>query len=277
VPAMSRDLPRHVAQVHSSRYRNPDRLPPGRVLVVGAGPSGQQIAAELARAGRDVALAAGGHRALPRRYRDRDVYWWMQRLGLLDRTVDSLPDPAAAARTTRSSVLQGGDEDLDLRRLHREGVTVTGRLLGVDGHRALLGDGLAADLADADANASRLRLRVDEHVTRTGLHVPEEPWAVPAVPDWATTAPTSIDLAREGVGAVVWATGYTRDWSWIHAPVFDAHGEPVHHRGVTAEPGLSFLGLRWLWRRDSGFISGVGRDAEHLADVLVDQRVGAGA
>lgn len=277
VPAAARDLPGDVVQLHSSRYRNPAQLPEGRVVVVGAGPSGQQVADELARAGRDVVLAAGAHRSLPRRYRDRDVYWWMDRLGLLDRTVDSLDDPAAAARTTRSSVLEGGREDLDLRRLHGHGVQVVGRLTGVDGTRLRLGDGLAMDLADADANANRLRIMVDDHVARTGLDVPAEGWSLPEVPDWALCPPSSLDLARDGVSAVLWATGYARDWSWIEADVFDAHGDPVHRRGVTAEPGLCFLGLRWLYRRDSGFIGGVGRDAEHLAAHLVGQPVGVGA
>ncbi len=277
VPAASRELPPEVMQVHSSRYRNPGQLPDGRVLVVGAGPSGQQIADELARAGRQVVLAAGGHRALPRRYRGRDVYAWMLELGLLDRTVDSLPDPSSAPRSTRSGVLEGGQQDLDLRRLHRNGVTLTGRLLGVADSRLVFGDGLAADLAAADANAARLRTMVDAHVAAAGLDVPDEPWATPAVPEWALHAPSDLHLTGAGVSAVVWATGYRRDWSWIHAPVLDEHGDPVHRRGLTAEPGLSFLGLRWLYRRDSGFIDGVGRDAEHLAEHLVAGRVHAGA
>ncbi|HUG83322.1 MAG TPA: NAD(P)-binding domain-containing protein, partial [Euzebya sp.] len=272
VPAAARRLPSGLLQLHSSGYRNPQQLPGGRVLVVGAGPSAQQIADELAVAGRDVVLAVGGHRALPRRYRGHDVYWWMERLGLLRRTIDTLPDPAAAARTTRSSVLMGGEEDLDLRRLHRNGVRMTGRILDASGTRLRLGRRLARDLADADANATRLRAMVDDHVRRTGLSVPDEPWSPPDVPAWAADAPGEMDLASEGVSAVVWGTGYRRDWSWIHAPVFDAHGEVVHRRGITAAPGLSFLGLRWLHRRNSGFIDGVGADAVHLAAHLTRTR-----
>ncbi len=150
VPATAARMPAGVDQLHSSQYRNPGQLPAGAVLVVGAGPSGQQIADELGRAGRRVVLAAGRHRALPRRYRGHDVYWWMERLGLLDRTVDTLPDPDQA-RDTRSSVLEGGTEDLDLRRLHRHGVQLTGRLLLVEGTRVAFGSSLADDLADADA------------------------------------------------------------------------------------------------------------------------------
>ena len=105
--------------------------------------------------------------------------------GLLDRTVDTLPDPDQA-RDTRSSVLEGGTEDLDLRRLHRHGVQLTGRLLLVEGTRVAFGSSLADDLADADANATRLRCLVDDHVRRTGLAVPGKPWERPAVPRWAS-------------------------------------------------------------------------------------------
>ncbi|MBY5161013.1 flavin-containing monooxygenase [Salsipaludibacter albus] len=273
VPALAASLPPEVFQVHSSRYRNPALLPPGTTLVVGAGPSGQQIADELARAGRRVVLAAGTHHALRRRYRGSDVYHWMQVLGLLDRTVDTLPDPGAAAARSRSSVLEAGHEDLDLRRLHRHGVTVVGRLSGVDGGVLHFGGDLARDLAAADANAVRLRRLVDEHVDRTGTTAPDEDVPPPRVPRWAQSTVRSLDLRDRQVTSVVWATGYHRDWSWVQADVFGRSGEPIHWRGITAEPGLAFLGLRWLYRRDSGFIGGVGRDAAHLAERLLADRV----
>jgi putative flavoprotein involved in K+ transport len=97
----------------------------------------------------------------------------------------------------------------------------------------------------------------------------------PASATWAHQAPRTLDLARAGVTTVIWATGYNRDYSWINAPVFDAKGEPVQSRGVTAAPGLFFLGLRWLHRRKSNLIGGVGDDAEHLAEVIAsgDQAV----
>src|SRR6185295_4001101 len=104
----------------SSEYRNPDQLPAGAVLVVGAGPSGQQIADELARTGRDVHIAVGRHQMLPRRYRGQDAYWWMDRLGMLSRTVDTL---RPGERSAPNAVLAGGTADLDLHRLVRAGVS----------------------------------------------------------------------------------------------------------------------------------------------------------
>jgi putative flavoprotein involved in K+ transport len=274
IPPQAADLPRSVHQVHTTDYRNPERLPSGAVLVVGAGPSGQQIADELACAGRKVFIAVGRHRPLPRRYRGHDVYWWMDRMGMLDRTVDTLPEPGAS-RNAPSAVLAGQERDLNLHRLVEHGVVPTGRLRATDRGRVHFDDDLPVRLAEADHNVRRLQDAVDTYVERYGVDAPVEEVSPPASATWAHQAPRTLDLARAGVTTVIWATGYDRDYSWINAPVFDAKGEPVQSRGVTAAPGLFFLGLRWLHRRKSNLIGGVGDDAEHLAEVIAsgDQAV----
>jgi putative flavoprotein involved in K+ transport len=77
------------------------------------------------------------------------------------------------------------------------------------------------------------------------------------------------------VANVVWCTGFHPGFSWIELPVFDAHREPVQERGVAAgEPGLYFVGLFFLYALSSTMIHGVGRDAEHVAQVIAS-RVGA--
>jgi putative flavoprotein involved in K+ transport len=247
-----------VPAVHTSDYRNPDGLPPGAVLVVGAGPSGQQIARELATGGRQVHLAVGGHKALPRRYRGHDAYWWMDRLGMLSRSVDTLPG-GRPPRRSRNAVLAGGHRDLDVPTLAAEGVVVHGRLLDVRDGTARFGDDLAATLAAADANADRFRATVDAYVRATGFAAPEE---APRRRDPVAEGPRALDLG--GIAAVVWATGFRRDYSWLSAPVLDADGEPAHEHGITAAPGLYFLGLRWQSRRSSSFLDGVAGDAEHV-------------
>lgn len=260
-------MPSGVFQLHTSHYRNPAQLPDGGVLVVGAGPSGQQIAEELALAGRRVVLSVGRHRTLPRRYRGRDAHWWMDRMGSFERTVDTLADPAAV-RNAPAFVLAGGCHDLDLRRLVANGVIPTGRLTGLTGPTAWFADDLPASAAAADANLHAFRASIDDFVARTGMSA--GPADDPPAPlgSWVGTAPRQVDLDRMGIRSVIWATGYRRDYSWIHAPVFDATGEPVQRRGVTAAEGLYFLGLRWMHRRASDTIHGVGADAEHLATVI---------
>ena len=97
---------------------------------------------------------------------------------------------------------------------------------------------------------------------------PKSPAPAPTLPDPpCVTAPLRrLDLGAEGIYAVIWATGYGVDFGWIDIPVFDAKGEPVHRDGITEVPGLYFLGLQWLSRMNSSFLSGVGDDAAKLAD-----------
>lgn len=260
VPAgLAAALPASVAQLHSSRYRNPDALPDGAVLVVGAGPSGQQIARELAAAGRRVHLAVGRHRVLPRRYRGRDAYAWLHELGLLTAPA---PEHRPRRRPAPGVVLAGGRGDLDLRILAARGVHLHGRMVAVDGRRVRFADDLALSLRGAEANAARFRAHVDALLHARGGPAPRDPapWSPPR---WALQAPRDLDLAQ--VGSVIWATGFKPAFPWLRAPVFTRDGEPRHVRGVSVVPGLAFLGLRWQHHRTSHQIAGVGSDAAHLA------------
>jgi len=266
IPAISAELPAEVVQLHSSDYRNPAQLPPGAVLVVGAGPSGQQIADELARAGRDVHIAAGRHHMLPRRYRGQDSYWWMDRMGTLSRTVESLSDPDE--RFALNAVLAGGTADLDLHRLVRAGVRPHGRLIGYAGTSLIFAADLAQTLTDAEAAAARFRASVDHYVHRTGADAPVDS-AVPPAATWLHREALSLDVRAEKLGAVIWATGFTTDRSWLPKTALSASGELRQTRGVSALPGLYFLGLKWQHRRSSHTIDGVGRDAEYLAEHIV--------
>jgi putative flavoprotein involved in K+ transport len=148
-------------------------------------------------------------------------------------------------------------------------VMPVGRLSAVDGHRIHLGDNLLNDHLDAELAAIRFMDAADEHAYHADLELPEAPPRPPlGAPEWARSSPAELDLRATGIRTVLWATGFRRDFRWIQAPVFDDRDEPIHRRGVTAMPGLSFLGLSWLYRRASASIDGVGRDARYLAEVL---------
>jgi putative flavoprotein involved in K+ transport len=265
IPAAAASAPPQLAQLHANGYRNPAALPDGGVLVVGAGPSGQQIAAELRRAGRAVVLAVGRHARVPRRYRDRDIWHWLDAIGDLERTIDEVPDPAASKRAP-SLPLSGanGGEQLDLAVLHRLGVTVTGRLKTFHTGHALFADDLQPAIDDAERRLLRLLDRIDEHLDRSqGARRPPPPDRPPPVR--LPTGPASVDLAADGITTVVWATGYRREYPWLHLPVLDADGEIVHRHGITPHPGLYVLGLKFQRRRASHFIGGVGADAAFLS------------
>lgn len=258
-----------VFQIHSAAYRNPGQLPEGAVLVVGAGASGAQIADELLRAGRRVFLSVGPHDRPPRRYRGRDNVWW---LGVLNKWDMEAP-PTTKHVTFAVSGARGG-ETVDFREMASRGMTLVGRADGFADGRLSVAPGLAESLAAGDANYLSVLDEADAWVARNGLDLPEEPEARTILPDPAcvTDPLRTLDLAGEGIAAIVWATGYALDFGWLGVDAFDAAGKPRHQRGVSVEPGLYFLGLPWLSRRGSSFIWGVWHDAKFIADHIAIQR-----
>jgi len=261
VPPEAAGAPPSVLQLHAARYRRPAQLPPGGVLVVGAGPTGQQLAAELRRAGRRVVLAVGRHTRMPRRYRGRDVFDWLAAIGLLDAHAREVHD-LEGARRAPSFPLSGAGEPLGLDRLAALGVEVTGRLRGFAGRHALFAADLAANVADAERRQRRVLDRIDAHAR-------DVPGAAPAArPTPVVLPPARTTLSLDGIGTILWATGYRRAYPWLDVPVLDAAGDVIHHEGVTAVPGLYVLGLRFQRRRNSHFLGGVGRDAARIAEAI---------
>jgi putative flavoprotein involved in K+ transport len=273
VPAMASSLPAAVHQITPSGYRNPDLLPAGGVLVVGASASGVQLAEEIHRSGRPVSLAVGRHVRLPRRYRGQDIMAWLEHIGVLDETAEEVRD-LAQARAQPSLQLVGRPDrrGLDLGMLRDMGVRLLGRAAGVDGGVLHLAGDLAETAAAAQRSLGRLLTRIDTAADMTDA--PAEDW--PPAPDLPAAAPTRLDLQAEGIRSVVWATGFHRDYAWLQVPVLDAQGEVIHRGGITPAPGLYVLGLRFLRRRRSSFIDGVGADAEALGWHILGQIATAG-
>jgi putative flavoprotein involved in K+ transport len=268
-PALAAGVPAGVLQLHASAYRNPGQLPAGAVLIVGSGASGCQIGDELLEAGRRVLLCVGRHRRVPRRYRGRDVFWWRRTLGELDQPAESTPRSLRAPGPLLTGV--HGGYDVDLRRAARRGMTLLGRLEAIDGTRLAFADDLVENLRQGDLHEAAFRARADAHAARAGLELPEPP-TVPQPQAWPPgISPRTLDLRAEGVGSILWATGYRFDFGWIDLPVLDHDGAPVQRRGVTAVPGLYFLGLPWMSSAKSSFLFGVGEDAAHLAAVMEGQ------
>jgi len=257
-------------QIHSCDYRNPAQLPAGAVLVVGAGASGVQIAAELREAGRDVYLSVGPHERPPRSYRGRDFCWWLGVLGDWDA-------PAMRPGTEHITIAvsgAAGGHTVDFRALAQRGITLVGMTQSFDKGIVRFQPDLAGNVARGDEYYRALLDTADAYITRMGLDLPPEPEARRQLPDppCLTHPLLELDLARAGVTAIVWATGYALDYGWLKVDAFDEKGRPRHHRGVASEPGLYFLGLPWLSRRGSAFIWGVWHDAKHIADHIATQR-----
>ncbi len=265
VPAIADQLPRGILQISPTRYRNPEQLPPGGVLVVGASASGLQLADEIHRSGRPVTLAVGRHTRLPRSWRGRDIMWWLDVMGVMDERVEEVGS-VAASRRQPSLQLVGSPErrSLDLATVAEAGVRLTGRALGVEDGSVCFGTDLDATAAAADAKLARLLERIDGWAEAHGI-AGGLPTAEPVAPFRPTPGPSRIDLAAEGIRTVVWATGFRRSYPWLQVDVLDDRGEIRQSGGVTPVPGLYALGLSFMRRRKSTYIDGVGADAAELA------------
>ncbi|MFL4476513.1 flavin-containing monooxygenase [Paeniglutamicibacter sp. MACA_103] len=269
LPEAAAGFPATVKQLHSNDYRQPGQLPKGAVLVVGSGQSGTQIASELLAAGRRVHVAVSSCAGAPRSYRGRNLYWWLMQIliqgpkhGMQVPMVDDLPTPAA-----RFGCHPHLFEDSP-RRLAERGAVLHGKVLGTDGSTVRFGDDVAQKVAFAEADFDvRFRPMFDSYAAAVGLDLPQDPPATGRgrVPE----GEVSLDLEAEGISAVVWATGFRLDFSWLGLPILDEWGYPFHQRGVTIQPGLYAIGLPWLHSEPSSVIPGVGADAAHLVEQMV--------
>ena len=277
VPGFSDAVPGSVEQLTPFDYRNPDQLPDGGVLVVGASATGVQLAAEIRQSGRPVTLSVGEHTRLPRTYRGRDVLWWMDASGLWDERYDEVDD-LTRARRLPSPQLVGTPErtTLDLNALEDMGVELVGRWATIRDGRALFSGGLRNVFSLADLKMGRLLGTFDDWA-RTDGHREEfdapEQFAPTRVPE---SHRLQLDLDSGEIRSVVWATGFRPDYSWLDVPVVDAKGHLRHEGGAVDSPGMYALGLPVLRRRKSTFILGIEDDAreviDHLAGYLARRR-----
>jgi putative flavoprotein involved in K+ transport len=264
-PSLSAGLPHEVRSLTPMQYRNPDLLPEGGVMIVGASASGIQLAREIRASGRRVVLSVGEHVRMPRTYRGRDIQWWMDAIGAMDVRYDAMED-IERARHLPSPQLVGTAErvTIDLNSLRTAGVEFVGRLVGLNDGKAHFSGSLANFCALADLKMNRLLASIDEWVRSGGFddRFPAPERYQPTVVDRQTKL--SLDLS-DGIGTVIWATGYRADYSWLDVPVLDRKGRIRHDGGVIPAPGMYVMGLPFMRRRKSSFIDGAGDDAADLA------------
>jgi putative flavoprotein involved in K+ transport len=208
IPAFASSLAADVYQTHSTAYTRPSDVPPGRVVVVGGGNTGYQIAEELA-ADHDVVLAVGSRQTpLPLRLLGRQIFWWLTRLGVLGVSVES----RLGRRLSERETLIGSSPA----KAKRIGIALMPRAVDASGRTVRFADGTQTD---ADA--------------------------------------------------VIWATGYESDFSWIRLAVTDERGNVRHRRGFTDQPGLYFVGLQWQYTRGSALLGFGAEDAKYLSEHVV--------
>jgi putative flavoprotein involved in K+ transport len=268
VPKVAESVPAGITQLTTDRYRNPEQLPPGGVMVVGAAASGTQIADEIQRSGRAVTLAVGEHVRAPRVYRGRDIQWWLDATGLHDERYDQVED-IVRARSLPSFQLAGYPDrrDIDLNALTSIGVKLVGRLAGITQEGKAQFSGSLRNVCElADLKMNRLLNTFDEWASARGRDAQFDPVQRFEATRVEASPPLGLDFGRAGIRTIVWATGLRPDYSWLDVPVLDRKGHIRHDGGVVAEaPGLYVLGLPFLRRRKSTLIDGVGDDARDLS------------
>jgi len=263
-PRMAERLPARVLQLHANQYRNAAALPPGAVLIVGTGQSGCQIAEDLHLEGRRVHLAVGSAPRVSRFYRGRDVVDWLHDMGHYDLPVTDHPlQEGVRGKANHYVTGRDGGRDIDLRSFAAEGMALHGHLATIDGEQIGFAQDLAKNLDNADAVNDRIKDGIDAFIAERRIDAPTEARYVPVWHPPAEDPP--LDLAAAGITTIIWCVGYRPDYSWVHVPVFTGRGTPSHHRGITAVPGMYFLGLPWLHTWGSGRFAAIARDAAHVA------------
>lgn len=271
IPPYARALDPTVHQLHSEEYKKPSDLPEGAVLVVGSGQSGCQIVEDLHLAGRRVHLAVGNAPRVARTYRGRDCMTWLAEMGVYDIGAEEVPGGKVVRDKTNHYVTgRDGGHDIDLRRFAAAGVQLYGHLVDGEGSTLSFAPDLTANLDRADSVHNSICGDIDAYIAGAGIDAPEGSHYTPVwVPE---SDPTSLDLAAEGITSIVWCIGFRPDYSWIRLPAFDGGGHPMQNRGLTAVPGLSFIGLPWMHTWGSGRFLGIETDAAYVSDRIVDRQ-----
>jgi len=268
-------LPNTITQLHTAQYRSTAALPPGAVLVVGSGQSGCQITEDLLSAGRTVYLCTSKVGRALRRYRGRDLLEWWVDMKHLDVTLASLEDKSISlAAQPQISGLGRHGHTVSLQGLARQGVVILGRLLDIEAGTLVLSDEAAAHVRFADEFSQRLKDGIDAYLEKAGITPPaleDDPADLPDPEGKCVSPLRRLNLRDANISTVIWATGFSGDFSWIHLPVLDAQGRPIHLCGISPVPGLYFLGFPWLNSRKSGIIYGIEDDAQYIANAISQQ------
>ncbi|MGO4689193.1 NAD(P)-binding domain-containing protein [Glaciibacter sp. 2TAF33] len=260
------ELPPGVPAIDALEYRSPAGVPAGKVLVIGSGQTGCQLAEELFLAGREVFLSRGRAPWMPRRLDDVDTFTWLARVGFFDQPLNALPSPAGRLLANPQTTGAAGGHDLHFRTLQRLGVVLLGRLAGIDGHRASFVDDLGASVAFGDARCVEWRALLAGELPAQGYAAPELPIAGPFHYDPVT----EVDL--HDIGVVIYTTGFRPGYRWIELPVCDDLGFPITDSGTSPHPGLFFCGVHFMRVRRSATLFGVGLDAALVATSVASSR-----
>ena len=268
IPPFSQNCPPDIYQIHSEQYKNPGMIPEGAVLVVGSAQSGSQIAEELNEQGRKVFLSVSETGRFPRRYRGQDAAVWMEKMGYFERTVDQLPPGQARFAASAHGTGKNGGHTINMHQFARDGINLIGRIRDIQDSLVSIEPGLHDCLRKADQFEAEFVKEIDQYIEENQISTLDD--TLPHLDDgFRVPEHNELNLHKAGIRSIIWATGYTYDFSWVRCPVLGDDGLPVHKRGVTPCLGLYFIGMPFLHSGKSGLIYGCAEDAAHIAKAIV--------
>jgi len=271
IPIFSKKISNEIMQIHSGKYRNPDLLPEGAVLVVGSAQSGTQQAEELHNAGRKVFLCVGTAGRLPRRYRGKDIVQWLEEMGMFDLTLEQIPPGMQKFHSIPQLTGKNGGYTINLHKFAREGITLLGRLKDAENNKVFIKPDLHNNLAIVDQTESEAVKMIDQYIQQLKLDVPEE--ELPVLKDgYNQPIIEELDLKAENINTIIWAGGYDWDYSFVKVPVFDSDRFPIQNNGVTNSPGLCFVGMPWMPSERTAFLVGISDGAKNVATFIAERR-----
>ncbi len=272
VPILSNHLPDGITSMHAADYRNPAALPTGAVLVVGSAQTGVQVTEDLLAAGRDVYLSTSKVGRVPRRYRGQDITHWFEETGFYAHSPADLENPAEMTMVQPQVSGTDGGHTVSLQGLASRGVRLLGRLEMVEDGIAQFRDNLGENIEFGDSVSVTIKTRMDAGMRTAGIEPPaEEPDPEDAVDKaaYGMDSPAEVDLADAGITSVIWATGFTGDFSYLDVDgALKDDGQPAHTDGVSEARGIYFIGMPWVRTRASGIVHGVNDDAVAIVEHL---------
>ena len=274
IPSVAKDVPRDIKQFHTSEYKNEKQLPGGAVLVVGGAQSGIQITEDLLNANRKVFFSTSKVGRIPRWYRGQDIFYWVLDAKLYDIKAEHIKDPKLLdLKPPHVSGTGDGKTALSLQSIAKRGAIILGKLHKIDGVSALFESNAAEHIRFADEFSQNLKKVIDEYIEKNKLAAPAPHYDEADLPDQNASCASpinSLNLKEENINAIIWATGFDHDLSYIRLPVVDEKKKLIHNEGMAHIPGLYFLGYQWMRSRKSPILFGIIVDAEYIVDRIYE-------
>ena len=271
-PSFAAAIPSKIRQFHAGNYKSPAELPKGAVLVVGSAQSGLQLAEDLLEAGRRVYLSTSAVGRVPRRYRGKDILEWLVESGFYDAKTEDVTDPKILdLKQPQVSGVGPHGHTISLQSLAARGAVIVGKAIGAKSGVMELLPNAAEHVRFSDEFSARVKIMIEQYIAENHLDPPApelDPADEPDVNASCTSSATSVDLKKEGITSIVWATGFTGNFSYLKGHPFDGTGTPVHRNGIANFPGLYVVGIPWLRKRKSGIVWGVNEDAPFIGECV---------